>query len=101
MSIKLAFSRPTSTEEDQTLIFQQYREIGYDGLQLKAKQYLPFLAEPAKFKETWGHLPGVGSALITGGKLDEANIKELKRVFRFASGIGTDLVVYCPRNSQS
>ncbi|NHN31676.1 sugar phosphate isomerase/epimerase family protein [Paenibacillus agricola] len=95
MSIKLAFSRPTSTEEEQTLLFQQYREIGYDGLQLKAKQYDPFLAEPEKFKETWGHLPGVGSALIAGGRLDEASIEQLRKVFRFASAIGTEMIVYC------
>jgi inosose dehydratase len=95
MSIKLAFSRPTSTPEEQSLLFQQYRAIGYDGLQLKASQYNPFLAEPEKFKEAWGHLPGVGSALVTGGKLDEANIEQLRSLFRFASAIGTDIIVYC------
>ncbi|TVY06562.1 sugar phosphate isomerase/epimerase family protein [Paenibacillus cremeus] len=95
MSIQIAFSRPTSNEEDQRTLFQQYRAVGYDGLQLKAPQYIPYLNEPGKFKEQWGHLPGVGSALITGGRLDDANIEQLRKVFRFASEIGTDLIVYC------
>ncbi|MDF2645418.1 MAG: Xylose isomerase domain protein barrel [Paenibacillus sp.] len=95
MSIKLAFSRPTSTVEEQTLLFQQYRAVGYDGLQLKGPQYGPYLNELERFKEAWGQLPGVGSALITGGRLDEAGTQQLRNVFRFASGIGTDLVVYC------
>ena len=95
MSIKLAFSRPTSNMEEQSLLFQQYKAVGYDGLQLKGPQYAPFLNEPERFKEAWGHLPGVGSALITGGRLDESGMEQLRNVFRFASGIGTDLVVYC------
>jgi inosose dehydratase len=95
MSIKLAFSRPTSTTEEQTLLFQQYGAVGYDGLQLKAGQYSPYLAEPKKFKEAWGSLSGVGSALITAGTLDEASIGKLRSLFQFASVIGTELIVYC------
>ena len=81
MSIKLAFSRPTSTVEEQTLLFQQYRAVGYDGLQLKGPQYGPYLNEPERFKEAWGQLPGVGSALITGGRLDEAGTSSLGKYF--------------------
>ncbi|NOU96641.1 TIM barrel protein [Paenibacillus sp. LMG 31456] len=95
MSIQLAFSRPTATAEEQALLFQQYGAVGYDGLQLKGAQYAPFLAEPGRFKEVWGDAPGLGSALITGGKLDEASIEQLRTVFRFASAVGTDLIVYC------
>lgn len=95
MSIKIAFSRPTATAEEQTLLFQQYGPVGYDGLQLKGPQYAPYLNEPKRFKEAWGHLPGIGSALITGGRLDEAGIEQLRKVFQFASGIGTELIVYC------
>ncbi|WP_199614143.1 sugar phosphate isomerase/epimerase family protein [Paenibacillus alkalitolerans] len=95
MNIKLAFSRPTSLMEEQMLLFEQYGAVGYDGLQLKGPQYLPFLNEPERFKEEWGRLPGVGSALITGGRLDEEGIEQLRKVLRFASGIGTDLIVFC------
>lgn len=95
MNVKIAFSRPTANEEDQRTLFQQYSAAGYEGLQLKAAQYMPYIQEPEKFKEAWGHLSGVGSALITGGRLDEANLEQLRDVFRFASKIGTDLIVYC------
>ncbi|MDF2960250.1 MAG: Xylose isomerase domain protein barrel [Paenibacillus sp.] len=95
MTIKLAFSRPTSTVEEQKLLFEQYGTAGYDGLQLKAAQYASFLEQPERFKEVWGGLPGVGSALITGGRLDEPSIEQLRKVFGFASAIGTDLIVYC------
>jgi inosose dehydratase len=102
MTIKLAFSRPTSTTEEQTLLFEQYRAVGYDGLQLKESQYAPFLTNPEKFIEAWGDFPGIGSALITGGNLNDASTEKLRHVFRFASAIGTERIVYChgiPRES--
>ncbi|QYR22508.1 sugar phosphate isomerase/epimerase [Paenibacillus sp. sptzw28] len=95
MSIKLAFSRPTSISEEQTLLFEQYRTTGYDGLQLKWGQYSPYLNEPERFKEQWGHLSGVGSALIAGGSLDETNVELLRSIYRFAAGIGTEMIVFC------
>lgn len=95
MAIKLAFSRPTSTTEEQTLLFERYRAVGYDGLQLKESQYAPFLTNPEKFIEAWGDLPGIGSALITGGNLNDASTEKLRNVFRFASAIGTERIVYC------
>ncbi|BFT74389.1 sugar phosphate isomerase/epimerase family protein [Paenibacillus sp. P36] len=95
MTIKLAFSRPTSTMEEQTLLFEQYRAVGYDGLQLKEAQYAPFLLKPESFIEAWGGLSGSSSALITGGNLDGASVEKLRNVFRFASAVGTELIVYC------
>lgn len=95
MSIKLAFSRPTSTMEEQTLLFEQYRAVGYDGLQLKESQYAPFLTNPEGFLEAWGNLSGIGSALITGGNLNDASTEKLRHVFRFASAIGAERIVYC------
>ncbi|MBW5448443.1 TIM barrel protein [Cohnella sp. CFH 77786] len=95
MNINRAFSRPTSTAEEQTVLFQQFRAIGYEGLQLKWGQYSPYLNEPERFLEAWGRFPGAGSALIAGGSLDEANVELIRRIFRFASSIGTDIVVFC------
>ncbi|MBA2938820.1 sugar phosphate isomerase/epimerase [Paenibacillus sp. CGMCC 1.16610] len=95
MTIKLAFSRPTSTTEEQTLLFEQYGAVGYDGLQLKEAQYAPFLLKPEGFIEAWGGLSGSSSALITGGNLDDASVEKLRNVFHFASAVGTELIVYC------
>ena len=34
--MKLAFSKPTASEEETRLLFTRFRQVGYDGLQLKA-----------------------------------------------------------------
>ena len=93
--MKLAFSSPTANEDEQRILFGKFHEVGYDGLQLKKKQYYPHLNDPDKFKLEWGGLPGVASGLITGGNLDDENRVFLKQVFSFARAVGTDLVVHC------
>ncbi|SFI42125.1 Sugar phosphate isomerase/epimerase [Paenibacillus sp. UNC496MF] len=95
MSIKYAFSRPTATDDDRDLLFNSYRSVGYDGLQLKHGQYASYMAEPERFLEKWGSLPGAGSALITGGTLDEDGRGQLEKLFAFAERIGTRTIVYC------
>ena len=93
--MKIAFSSPTANEDERRTLFDRFREVGYDGLQLKKKQYYPYLNEPDRFKLEWGGLPGVASGLITGGNLDDENRAFLKQVFSFAGAVGTDLVVHC------
>jgi len=93
--VKLAFSKPTGNERDTRLLFSPFREIGYDGLQLKAGQYMPYLDEPERFLGAWGQLPGAASALIAGGNLDEDNVTSLRRVFAFGKAAGTELIVFC------
>lgn len=95
MSCKIAFSSPTAHESENRILFEKFREIGYDGLQLKWSQYAPYLEEPARFVETWGHLPGAGSALIAAGVLDKSDIEQLRKVINFGAKIGSELVVYC------
>lgn len=101
MRRRQAFSRPTATFEEQSVLFQEYRAIGYDGLQLKWGQYASYLNEPERFLEAWGHLPGVGSALIAGGSLDEEGVQRLRSIYRFASSIGTELIVFCHGTSRA
>ena len=93
--MKIAFSSPTANEDEQRILFGKFNEVGYDGLQLKKKQYYPHLNDPDKFKLEWGGVPGVASGLITGGNLDDKNCAFLKQVFSFAQAVGTDLVVHC------
>lgn len=95
MSIRIAFSRPTANADEQLTLFEHYSSIGYEGLQLKHSQYAPYVQEPERFLEQWGHLKGVGSAMIFGGSLDEANIAALRKLYGFAEKIGTALIVYC------
>jgi len=95
MTIKIAFSAPTATTAEQDQLFEQYQVIGYDGLQLKHGQYAPYLLEPELFLEKWGHLPGIASALIRGGQLNEETLQNLKPIIRFAKMLGTEKVVFC------
>jgi inosose dehydratase len=102
MTMKLAFSRPTGTADERSTLFNQYKSIGYDGLQLKYSQYAPYLDQPDRFVEEWGQFDGLASALITGGTLDEQNIDQLRKIITFSQKIGTELIVFChslPRNA--
>lgn len=93
--MKLAFSTPTSTLDDQRRLFTGFRPAGYEGLQLKASQYLPYLREPERFLKDWGAFPGAASALIFGGALDQPGQAALRDVLAFARSVGSDLVVFC------
>ncbi|MDQ8736975.1 hypothetical protein [Paenibacillus sp. LHD-38] len=96
MGIKYAFSRPTSTLEDEYTMIKGYRQAGYDGLQLKWSQYTPYIKEPERFIERWGQPDGIASALITGGTLlDDESKAQLRELFRFAGKVGTEIIVYC------
>ncbi|WP_168118919.1 sugar phosphate isomerase/epimerase [Paenibacillus sp. HB172176] len=96
MTYRFAFSRPTaSTDEEQTL-FGQYQGAGYDGLQLKWSQYTPYLNDAEAFIARWGRPAGTASALITGGPLPDDDSKEqLRRLYKFAQHVGTEIIVYC------
>lgn len=93
--MKLAFSKPTSSHEEQQQLFTHFRPIGYVGLQLKHGQYRDYIETPERFVEEWQHVPGAASALIAGGVLDEAGTKNLRKLFKFAQVVGTDRIVFC------
>lgn len=95
MTIKFAFSRPTETDEERSLLFQEYRTSGYAGLQLKMGQYAPYLQEPERFVEEWGSLQGITSALIVGCSLDDDGQSSLKSLFTFGERIGAERIIIC------
>jgi len=66
--VKFAFSRPTGGPEQQRLLFAACRAAGYDGLQLKAGQYRPYLDDPEGFLADWGDWPPLAAGLIMGGR---------------------------------
>jgi inosose dehydratase len=92
---QFAFSKPTSSEEDTNLLFSRFREIGYDGLQLKGKQYMPYVDDPLRFLDEWHVFPGAASALIAGGKLDEAGLARIRKAMAFGRMAGTEIIVLC------
>ena len=93
--MKLAFSKPTATLDEQQQLFAHFRGVGYDGLQLKNSQYRDYFDRPERFAEEWQQVPGAGAALIIGGKLDDAGQTTLRKLFRFAEVVGTERIVFC------
>ena len=76
--MRLAFSRPTATDDEQRELFSSFRAAGFEGLQLKAGQYQHYLRDPADFQQEWGSDPGTVSALIAGGTLEANGIAALR-----------------------
>jgi inosose dehydratase len=93
--MRLAFSRPTTGEAEQRLLFSSFRSAGFDGLQLKAGQYERYLREPDRFRAAWGEDAAAVSALIAGGTLDAAGIAALRQVIAFAHSVRSERVVFC------
>ncbi|MHC4717340.1 MAG: sugar phosphate isomerase/epimerase family protein, partial [Planctomycetota bacterium] len=93
--MKLAFSQLTASADEASFLMSRFHEFGYDGLQLKGGQYSPYLDAAGCFVETWGQVPGVASALIAGGRLDEGGLAQLRRVFAFGQEVGAERIVFC------
>lgn len=93
--MKLAFSKPTSTSDEQQLLFTAFRDAGFDGLQLKLSQYRDYIDQPERFVADWQHMPGIGSALIYGAGLDQTGMTTLRKLFSFAQVVGTERVIFC------
>jgi sugar phosphate isomerase/epimerase len=93
--MKFAFSKSTQSDEEVRGLISGYRAAGYEGLQLKPNHYRDYLDEPERFAQDWGSDPGTVSALITLGNLSDEGIESLRKVFRFASAVGTERVVMC------
>ena len=94
--MKLAFSQLTASAEQASFLMSRFREFGFDGLQLKGGQYSPYLDAPGCFGQTWGHVSGVASALIAGGKLDGPGLARLRGLFAFGREVGAERIVFCP-----
>ncbi|WP_020579802.1 sugar phosphate isomerase/epimerase family protein [Actinopolymorpha alba] len=93
--MKIAFSKPTSGPEEQRLLFDRFREAGYEGLQLKGGQYNAYLGEPKRFRDQWSHDPACTSALIAGGRLDPDGLAYLRSIISFANAVGSERIVFC------
>lgn len=98
--MKLAYSTPTADDAQRRVLFDNFRRIGYDGVQLKWSQYADYLDAPGRLGEVWGDREGMASAVITGGRLDAAGCDGLRQVFTFGEALGADLVIYCHGESR-
>lgn len=91
--MRIAFSKSTQTEEEARALLAGFRRAGYEGLQLKPNQYRDYIGEPERFLRDCGGMPGAASGLITMSDLTDASVESLRKVFDFASAVGTDLAV--------
>lgn len=94
--MKLAFSRPTSTAEEQQQLFSDFQSFGYTGLQLKGSQYQAAISNPAILLDRWnGATPAITSGLIAGNRLDQSGIADLRSLFKFARAVGSERIIFC------
>lgn len=93
--MRIAFSKPTGDDAEFETLMTGYREAGYEGLQLKMGQFLPYLGRADDFRERWGDDPGNVAALIFFDKLDPEGAARLEAVIDFAAEVGSERIVYC------
>lgn len=93
--MRLAFSAPDRGPDERSALLGGFRAAGFDGLQLKRRQYQDDLDDPPRFLARWGASPGVASGLITGGDLGADAVADLRRVIAFAAAVGGERIVYC------
>ena len=93
--MRLAFSSPTKTASEEEVLYAGYRDCGYEGLQLKAGQYLASLPDPETALRAAEGDTGRFSGLIFGGGLDAAGQDTLRRVIDFATTVRSERVVFC------
>jgi sugar phosphate isomerase/epimerase len=93
--MKITFSSPTTTSSEEEVLFTNYRECGYEGLQLKAGQYLSSLHDPDGALRAAGGDTGRFSGLIFGGGLDRVGQDTLRLVIDFATTVRSERVVFC------
>lgn len=92
--MRRAFSKPVARAEVDRLV-AEYRDQGYEGLQLKQGQYLEHLATPGELSARWGGDTGAFSALIVFDKLHDEGLQRLRDILRFAEAVGSERVIFC------
>ena len=93
--MRVAFSKPTAGDEQFTRLLTGFRRAGYEGLQLKMGQFLPWLEDPDGFRRTWGDDTAQVSGLIVFDTLEPAGVDRLRAAVRFASEVGGERIVFC------
>jgi len=94
--MRTAFSKPTTREEFE-LLLTSFRGAGYDALQLKTGQFLPWLETPKEFAKLTAEHPGAAGVLVYYDELDD---ERLSSVIDFAGQVGTEMVVFCHNRSR-
>ncbi len=94
--MRRAFSKPVAPDEVETLL-SEFGPAGYDGLQLKSGQFLPWLDAPEQFRDRLAGRPGAAAVLIYFDELDD---DRMSAVIDFAAAVGTEMIVFCHNRSR-
>lgn len=94
--MRIAFSKPVP-EGDFEVLLAEFGSAGYDGLQLKTGQFLPWLDSVDDFQALVDGKPGAAEALVYFDELDDAR---LSSVVDFAAAVGSEMVVFCHNHSR-
>lgn len=99
--MRIAFSKPTRDEAELAQLMTGFRAAGYEGLQLKMGQYLPYVGRADEFRARWGDDTGSVSALIVFDTLEPDGVQRLEAAIRFAAEVGSGLIVYCHNHTRT
>lgn len=94
--MRVAFSKPVAAGEFETLL-GEFGPLGYQGLQLKTGQFLPWLDAPGQFVSLTAGYPGSAAVLVY---FDELEDERLASVIDFAMEVGSEMVVFCHNRSR-
>jgi len=94
--MRTAFSKPTAPDQFD-LLLNSFRTSGYDALQLKTGQFLPWLQTPEEFTKITAGQPGAAGVLVYYDDLDD---DRLANVIDFAIHVGSEMVVFCHNRSR-
>ncbi|WP_022885530.1 sugar phosphate isomerase/epimerase family protein [Glaciibacter superstes] len=94
--MRAAISKPTARDETPAL-FAGFRTAGFEGLQLKTGQFMPWIDSPERLLEATGGDPGAVATLVYYDELDDGR---LSSVIGFAGKVGSEMVVFCHNRSR-
>ncbi|MDN3495503.1 sugar phosphate isomerase/epimerase [Planococcus sp. APC 4015] len=94
--MRIAFSKPVATHEFDVLL-REFGPAGYDALQLKTGQFIPWVDNPNDFLARTAGGPGASEGLVYFDELDD---DRLTRVIDFAAAVGSKLLVFCHNRSR-
>jgi sugar phosphate isomerase/epimerase len=94
--MRIAFSKPVPAGDFEVLL-TEYGPAGYDGLQLKTGQFLPWIESADDFRDLVAGKPGAAAALVYFDELDDAR---LSNVIDFAASVDSEMVVFCHNRSR-
>jgi inosose dehydratase len=98
--MRIAFSKPHRDEAELEALITGYRDAGYEGLQLKMGQFMPYLRDADGFRARWGDDRGTVSGLIFFDELTDSGMERLQATVDFAGSVGAERIIFCHNHAR-